>query len=216
MQTSTTRLETFSDAVVAIIMTIMILELKLPEFNKDQDEYDIHHHLVELLPHFGAYVFSFIMIGILWANHHHMFNLLGKTDNILLGQNLFFLFWMSLIPFVTGIVGANPRLPTSIALYGFVMLMTTLSLAIMRSYTMKKNLVHTDEEKAVDKKINKVSTEDRTKSYIGAAAYLLSVPLAFVSVYISFVCFVIPVILFLWPAGVDEERLAEKVIEKNK
>lgn len=216
MQTSTTRVETFSDGVIAIIITIMVLELRLPDFKKDQDTYDIQHHLIEILPHLGAYIFSFIMIGILWLNHHHMFHLLDKTDNLLLAQNLFFLFWMSLIPFVTGTMGANPLLPISTALYGFIMFMTTMVLSLMHTHTLKKHLVHTDEEREIKKKIEKVSLKSRTKTYFGSAAYLASVPLAFVSVYLSYGCFIIAVILFLWPEGVDEEKLAEKVIEKNK
>ena len=215
MQTSTTRVETFSDGVIAIITTIMVLELRLPDYNEDQDTYDIQHHLIEILPHLGAYIFSFIMTGILWLNHHHMFHLLGKTDNALLAQNLFFLFWMSLIPFVTGIMGANPLLPTSTALYGFIMFMTTLTLSFMHSHTLKTHLVHTDEERDIKQKIAKVSVKSRTKTYIGSATYLASVPLAYASVYLSYVCFIIAVILFLLPAGIDEERLADKVIEKN-
>lgn len=216
MQTSTARVEIFSDGVMAIIITIMVLELKLPEFNENQGEYDIKHHLVELLPHFGAYVFSFIMIGILWTNHHQLFHLLEKTDNYLLGQNLFFLFWMSLIPFVTGIMGANPLLSISTALYGFIMLMTSLTLSFMRSYTLRKHLVHTDEESEIDKKIEKVSVKDKTQSYIGSAFYFVSVFLAFVNVYVSYICFIIPIILFLWPTKIGEQQVENKVIEKNK
>jgi hypothetical protein len=85
----------------------------------------------------------------------------------------------------------------------------------MHSHTLKKHLVHTDEERDVKKKIQKVSLKGRTKTYIASAAYLASVPLAFASVYLSYICFIIPIVLFLWPAGIDEERLAEKVIEKN-
>lgn len=215
MQASTTRVETFSDGVIAIVITIMVLELKLPTYDENQDASDIQHHLIKVLPHFGAYVFSFIMIGILWTNHHHMFHLLERTDNVLLAQNLFFLFWMSLIPFVTGVLGGNPWLATSTALYGFIMLMTTLSLSFMHSHTLNKHLVHTDKELDVEKKIEKVSIKGKTKTYVGSAAYLASVPLAFVSVYLSYICFIIPIVLFLWPEGIDEEKLADKVIEKN-
>jgi len=215
MQASTSRVEVFSDAVIAIIMTIMVLELKLPELNEKQDSYDIEHHLIKLLPHFGAYIFSFIMIGILWINHHNLFHLLEKTDNVLMGQNLFFLFGMSLIPFVTGLIGANPVLPVSIALYGFIMLITSITLTYMRSYTIKKGLVHTDEEVKGKKKIQKAFIKSRTHNYMGSLVYLLSIPLAFVSVYISYACFIIPIILFLWPAKIDEEKLEEKIIKKN-
>lgn len=215
MQASTSRLEIFSDGVIAIIITIMILELKLPELNAKQDEQDIKHHLIELLPHFGAYVFSFIMIGILWTTHHDLFHLLEKTDNFLLAQNLFFLFWVSLIPFVTALIGANPTLPISTALYGFIMLMTSLSLAYIRSHTFKRRLVHTDEQTENNKKIEKIFLLGKRLSYIGSAVYLLSIFLAFVNVYFSYACFIIPVILFLWPAKIEEGQLADKIIEKN-
>ena len=214
MQTSTSRVETFSDGVIAIIITIMVLQFRIPDL-KNPTSLAVKEQLLKILPHFAAYIFSFIMIGILWVNHHHLFHLLQKTDDFLLGQNLFFLFWMSLIPFVTSIMGANPLLPLSTALYGIILLMTTLMLALMRTHTIKKGLVHTDEVREIKIKIKKVSLKGKNQSYIGSAVYLLSVPLAFVSVYLSFICFIIPIILFLLPAGIDEEDLANKVIEKN-
>jgi uncharacterized membrane protein len=122
---------------------------------------------------------------------------------------------MSLIPFATSIIGASPLLAASTALYGFIMLMTTLVLSLMRSYTLKKGLVHTDEEKEIEKTIKWVSNRKKIQSYIVTAAYLLSIPLAFVSVYLSYICFTIPIILFLLPTKIDEERVEEKVIEKN-
>ena len=95
------------------------------------------------------------------------------------------------------------------------MFMTTLILSFMHSHTLKTHLVHTDEERDIKQKIEKVSVKSRKKTYIGSATYLASVPLAYASVYLSYVCFIIAVILFLLPAGIDEERLADKVIEKN-
>jgi len=79
MQASTTRVETFSDGVMAIMITIMILELRLPEFDPKQDTGDIKKYLFDMIPHFAAYIFSFVMIGILWTSHHHLFHLLKKT-----------------------------------------------------------------------------------------------------------------------------------------
>ena len=214
MHTSTSRVEIFSDGVMAIIITIMVLELQLPELHKTMNNNDLMHHITELLPHVAAYIFSFIMIGILWTNHHNLFHLLQQTDNFLLGQNLFLLFWMSLIPFITMLIGANPFLPASVALYGFIMLMISLTLTFMRAYTIKEGLVHTADEREGDKKIEKVIVKSKTHSYIGTLAYLLSVPLAFVSIYLAYTCFIIPIILFLWPARI-EKRLEEKIIEKN-
>lgn len=215
MQTSTARVETFSDSVIAIIITIMILELKMPDFKSHQSQYSIEKHLMGVLPYLAAYIFSFVMIGILWINHHHLFHLLQKTDNFLLGQNLFFLFWMSLIPFVTGNIGANPVLPVSTALYGFIMLMTSLSLSWMRSYTLKKELVHTDEERMLRKKIFQIVIKGKNQSYISSVLYLISIPVAYISVYLAYCLFLVPIILFLIPAGIEEEKLTNKMIEKN-
>jgi uncharacterized membrane protein len=215
MKIGTSRVEAFSDGVIAIIITIMVLELKLPDVSTEATTRDILHHLVKLGPYFGAYVFSFMMVGIFWTNHHHMYHLLEKTNEPLLGLNLVFLFWMSLIPFASGVMGANPLLPTSAALYGFIMLMTTLSLALIRQYTLRKGLVHQDEDPLLNSKIQSVSRHGTTKSYLGTAAYLLSIPLAFVSIWLAYLCFVIPPILFFMPHGIDDEKLAAKIEEKN-
>jgi uncharacterized membrane protein len=215
MKIGTSRAEAFSDGVIAIIITIMVLELEIPDISKDATTRSIAHHLHQLAPYFGAYVFSFMMTGIFWTNHHHMFHLLEKTDEPLIALNLFFLFWMSLIPFATAMVGANPLLAISVALYGFIMLMTTFSLAIMRNYTLRKSLVHKDEDKTLTKKVYVVSVRARTKNWIGTAAYLLSIPLAYVSVYLAYICFAIPPIIFFIPHGIDDEKLAARIDEKN-
>ncbi len=215
MKIGTTRVETFSDGVIAIIITIMVLELKLPDISKDATTNDVTAHLRHLLPYFGAYVFSFMMIGIFWTNHHHMFHLLEKTDEPLLGLNLVFLFFMSLIPFATAIMGGNLLLPVSAALYGFVMLMATLSLAMMHNYTIRKKLVHTDEDTATRRQIFAVTARGRKKSWLGVAAYLASIPLAYVNIYLTYICLIIPALIFFVPHGIDDEKLAAKIEEKN-
>ena len=215
MKIGTSRVEAFSDGVIAIVITIMVLELKLPDISKEASTRDILHHLRALAPYFGAYVFSFMMVGIFWTNHHHMFHLLEKTNEPLLGLNLFFLFWMSLIPFASGVMGANPLLATSAALYGFIMLMTTLSLAIIRWYTLKKGLIHKDEDPSLNRKIYTVSWQGTTKTYVGTGAYLLSIPLSFVNLFLAYLCFMIPPLLFFIPHGIDDEKLAQRIEEKN-
>lgn len=215
MKIGTTRVETFSDGVIAIIITIMVLSLKVPDFTKEATQLSIRHSLHQMLPYFVSYTFSFLMIGIFWINHHHMFHLLEKTDEPLLLQNLFFLFWMSLIPIATSFLGANPLISESVAFYGFVMLMTTLGFSIMRAYSIRKKLVHKDKDRTITNKIYKVSFKARTKSYAGTIAYFCSVPLAFTNVYFAFACFVIPPIIFFIPDGIDDEELAEKISDKN-
>ena len=216
MKIGTSRVETFSDSVIAIIITIMVLTFKLPDFTKEGSHWSIRHHLYLMLPYIVTYSFSFMMIGVFWINHHHMYHLLEKTDEPLLVQNLIFLFCMSFIPLATAIAGANPLIAESVAFYGFVMFLTTLAFTIMRSYSIRKKLIHKDEDQSLTTKVHKVSLKARTKSYIGTMAYFVSVPLAFVNVYFAFVCFIIPPILFFIPDGIDDEKLAEKISERNK
>lgn len=215
MKLGTTRAESFSDNVMSIIITIMVLSFKLPDFSRDGTHWSVRHHLFIMLPAIITYSFSFMMVGIFWLNHHHMFHLLERIDESLLVQNLIFLFCMSFIPLSTAFVGANPLIDESVAFYGLVMLMTTFSFAIMRSYSIRKGLVHRDRNRELTSKIYRVSLKARTKSFVGALAYLISIPLAFVSVYISFVCFIIPPILFFVPDGIDDEELADKIVAKK-
>jgi uncharacterized membrane protein len=189
--------------------------LKLPNIDKELTARALVTHLHQQMPYFGAYIFSFMMVGIFWTNHHHMFHLLEKTDESLLLLNLFFLFWMSLIPYATALMGANPLLAASAALYGFIMLLTTLSLALMRNHTLKRKLVHHDQDKALTTTVYRVSIKARTKNWLGAVAYLLSIPLAYVDIYFAFICFLIPPIIFFIPHGVDDEKLAARIEEKN-
>lgn len=215
MKIGTTRLETFSDGVIAIVITIMILELKFPDLSKEGTQADTIRHLERLLPYFITYAFSFMMIGIFWTNHHHMFHLLENTDEHLLWQNFIFLFFVSLIPFATAILGANPFAEISAAIYGIVMLLTTLAFVVMRGYSIRKNLVHTDKNKELTKNIFNASIKGKNKAILGAIVYLISIPAAYVSVYLAYVCFAIPPIIFFIPEGIDNEKLAQKVAEKN-
>jgi uncharacterized membrane protein len=215
MKIRTTRLEAFSDGVIAIIITIMILELKLPDLSKESTTANTIGHLRSLLPYFTIYAFSFMRIGVFWTNHHHMFHLLEHTDENLVWQNFVFLFLLSLIPFATAIVGANPFIPISPAIYGVVMLLTSISFLIMRHYSLHRKLVHRDEDKELNLEIFKVARKARTKSMVGVLIYLVSIPMAYLNVYVSYICLVIPMILFFIPEGVDNEKLTEKVDEKN-
>ena len=121
-----TRLEAFSDGVIAIIITIMVLELKVPHGESVET-------LNPLLPVFLSYVLSFIYLAIYWNNHHHMLHTLHKVSGPILWANLHLLFWLSLIPFTTGWMGENhfAELPT--ALYGFVLLMAAVAYFILQA-----------------------------------------------------------------------------------
>jgi uncharacterized membrane protein len=118
------RLEAFSDGVIAIIITIMVLEMKVPHGA------DIAA-LQPLLPVFVSYVLSFVNVGIYWANHHHLLHAAHKINGQILWANLHLLFWLSLFPFVTGWMGENEFAPVTVALYGVVLFMAAIAYTIL-------------------------------------------------------------------------------------
>ena len=119
------RLEAFSDGVVAIIITIMVLELKVPH-GSDLEA------LRPLLPVLLGYVLSFVYVGIYWNNHHHLLALVHQVSGSVLWANLHLLFWLSLVPFVTGWMGENGVVPLPMALYGVVLLMAAIAFLILQ------------------------------------------------------------------------------------
>jgi uncharacterized membrane protein len=126
----TTRLEAFSDGVLAIIITIMVLELKVPH----GESFDT---LITLWPVFLSYVLSFVYIGIYWNNHHHMFHTCHAVTGGILWANLHLLFWLSLVPFATGWMGENHFAPHTVALYGVVLLMAGVAYYILQTLIIR-------------------------------------------------------------------------------
>lgn len=117
---STSRLETFSDGVLAIIITIMVLQMAVPPGTQ-------LWALRPLLPAFASYLLSFVYLGIFWSNHHRVLQLTDEVNGVILWANLHLLFWLSLVPFVTGWMGENTFAPIPTALYGAVLLMAALA-----------------------------------------------------------------------------------------
>ncbi|WP_232456833.1 TMEM175 family protein [Pedobacter psychrophilus] len=126
------RLEAFSDGVLAIIITIMVLELKIPHGHEFKD-------LKPLLPVLGSYILSFIYIGIYWSNHHHTFQVATKVNGKVLWANLYLLFWLSLVPFATSWMGETEFGYNSVALYGFMLLMASLAYYLLDYFLIKIN-----------------------------------------------------------------------------
>ena len=124
------RIEAFSDGVIAIIITIMVLELKIPH-GKDLAA------LRSIAPVFLSYILSFVFVGIYWNNHHHMFQVVKKVNGTVLWCNLHLLFWLSLTPFVTNWMGENHDAPIPIALYGVALLMSGVAYYILSHVLIK-------------------------------------------------------------------------------
>ncbi len=189
-----TRLEAFSDAVIAIIMTIMVLELKIPH----GDDLDA---LKPLIPVFLAYVLSFIYLGIYWNNHHHMLQATRKVNGKVLWSNMLLLFWLSMVPFATGWMGENHFAPLPTALYGVVLLLCAISYTLLQNKLTK----HSDGENAL---LAEAVGSD-LKGKISMALYIAAIPLAFVQQNISHAIYVIVALIWLVPDRRIEKKLGK-------
>lgn len=159
----TSRLEAFTDGILAIIITIMVLELKVPE---GSDFYS----LLPLYPKFISYFLSFIYLGIYWNNHHHLFQAISKVNGIILWANLLLLFSLSLIPFTTAWMGENHFENKPVVLYGINLLTSMLSFFLLEKTAMKYE---------GNKSVLNVALSDRKKEYLSFIVYLISTVLAF-------------------------------------
>ena len=188
---NSTRLEAFSDAVIAIILTIMVLELRIPEGANMEA-------LRPLLPVFLAYVLSFLYLAIYWNNHHHLMHATDHVDGRILWANMHLLFWLSLIPFATGWMSQNgfARLPT--ALYGGVLLMAAIAYFIL----VLAIKAHSDANDALRQAIGR-----DVKGKISILFYLLALALAFESEWLAITIYIL--VAFMWL--VPDRRIERKV-----
>jgi uncharacterized membrane protein len=178
-----TRLEAFSDGVLAIIITIMVLELKVPH-SEDLAA------LRPLLPVFLSYVLSFIYVGIYWNNHHHLLQASKHVNGRVLWANLHLLFWLSLLPFVTGWMGENHFGSLPSAMYGSVLLMAAIAYWILARSLMAAEGTESLLKKAVGKDY---------KGTVSVLMYAVAIPVAFVSPWISQLVFVVVALTWLVP-----------------
>jgi uncharacterized membrane protein len=190
-----TRLEAFSDGVLAIIITIMVLELKIPHGTD-------WNSLKPILPNLGSYVLSFVFIGIYWANHHHLVQTVERVNGKIIWANLHLLFWLSLLPVATGWMGGNGFDSVSVAVYGALcvccgMAYRFLGLVIASSQTSEHAL-----GKVVTQQLN-------TKGVISTVLYVSSIPLAFVHPGISLAIFAIVALMWIVPNKEVEKILSE-------
>ena len=190
---TTARLEAFSDAVVAILITIMVLELGVPE---GTDWESLEH----LLPVFLAYVLSFVNLGIYWNNHHHMFVTVERVNGKILWANLHLLFWLSLFPFMTGWMGENDFASLPTAAYGLAAL-----LAAIAYYILQRTIIA---EQGHDSRLAAALGRD-VKGKISPLLYLAGIPLAFVDQRISLALYVFVALMWLVPDRRIESAVAE-------
>jgi len=177
------RLEAFSDGVLAIIITIMVLELKVPHG-------ETLEALLPLLPVFLSYVLSFIYVGIYWNNHHHMLYACQQVSGVMLWANLHLLFWLSLIPFVTGWMGENSFAAAPTALYGVVLLMAAIAYLLLQRTTMGAQGPNSLLQAAVGSDV---------KGKMSLVLYVIAIPAAFLSPWIAGGIYVLGALMWLIP-----------------
>ncbi len=190
---STARLEAFSDGVIAILITIMVLELKVPH-GADWAA------LQAIVPVFLTYVLSFVFLGIYWNNHHHMLHLTKRINGKILWANLHLLFWLSLVSFATGWMGENDFAPLPTALYGVVLFFSGVA------YKVLQNLIIADQ--GPGSKLA-VAVGNDLKGKISPVLYALAVAMAFVHQWISDAIYVAVALMWLVPDPRIESRFSE-------
>ena len=181
---SKARLEAFSDGVIAILITIMVLELKVPHGTGGAA-------LRPLLPVFLAYVLSFVYLGIYWNNHHHMLHACERVNGAVLWANLHLLFWLSLVPFVTGWMGENHFAPLPTAVYGGVMFLSGVAFTILQ----RTLVVLQGPDSVLAEAMRSKTQGDGCPS----SAYAAAIPLAFVNEWISHALYVAVALMWLVP-----------------
>jgi uncharacterized membrane protein len=180
------RIEAFSDGVIAIIITIMAFDLKLQELPPAFSDADVWRTLLGVAPRVLAYLLSFVVLAILWLNHHVLMDKIPHSDSKLVWYNMFLLFAMSLIPMPTNFLAAHPFLPQAVMFYGFILFLNAFGFLLLRRYV------------EVGAKLIPYNALVHRSNMISTLLYLMSIPLAFVSVYLSFAIFVgIPLWYFL-------------------
>jgi uncharacterized membrane protein len=189
---TTSRLEAFSDAVIAIIMTIMVLELKVPH----GDDLDV---LRPLVPIFLSYVLSFVFLGIYWNNHHHLLFAAERVTGAVLWANLHLLFWLSLFPFTTGWMGENDvaRLPT--AVYGVNQL-----LAAIAYYVLSRTIIANEGPEST---LGRAVGRD-VKGTLSVVIWAVAIPIAFVAPWVSVAFYVAVALIWLIPDRRVESKVA--------
>ena len=186
----TNRIEAFSDGVMAIIITIMVLELKAPHDPTPAS-------LANMWPTFFAYVLSFLIIAIYWVNHHHLIHMVIRVNAIILWANINLLFWISLIPWVTVYLGDNHALPFPVALYAAVSLAGAISFFLLRASIARQHQ---------DPAFERVNKRMARKNLVAILIYIAAIAVAFIYTPLALVLIATPAMMYFLP-----ERAVEKI-----
>ena len=188
------RLEAFSDGVIAVIITVMVLEMKVPH-GTDLEA------LAPIVPVFVTYVLSFVYVAIYWNNHHHLMHTVQHVNGAVLWANMHLLFWLSLVPFVTGWMGENNFASLPTAIYGCVLLLSAIAYTILVHSIIAHQGPHSKLRLAIGNDV---------KGKLSAALYVIAIPAAFLERWIAFAIYVTVSLMWLAP-----DRRIEKKVESG-
>ena len=188
------RLEAFSDGVIAIVITIMVLEMKVPHGDSATD-------LLPILPTFLSYVLSFVYVGIYWNNHHHMLHATTTVTGAILWANLHLLFWLSLFPFATGWMGENHFSPLPTALYGLVLLMAAIAYYVLQQAIIRSQGAESILKKAIGRD---------WKGKLSPVLYIAAILATLLTPWIAEAIFVAAALIWLIPDRRIENTLTRK------
>ena len=194
------RLEAFSDGVIAIIITIMVLELRAPEEPTLEA-------LRPLIPVFGAYALSFVLVAIYWNNHHHMLHAAKEVSGGVLWANLHLLFWLSLIPFVTAWMGENHFETGPTAAYGFVLFMCSIAYLLLARALVEKHPKNATLAEALG---------DDRKGKLSCVLYLVGVALSWFVAWLGFIVYAAVAVVWLIPDRRIEDKVAEETAQQRQ
>ncbi len=202
---STTRIEAFSDGVMAIIITILVLELKVPQLVEEFSDQEFRIVALSMIPKIIAYAFSFLVVAIFWVNHHNFFHNLSHSSSALLWHNNHLLFWMSLIPLPTGFIGEHPFSSQATTAYAVVMFMAALAFTLMSSHAMFKGNLMT-----LSINVNRRRTTIR-RSWVGPVLYGIAIVTSFIHPYAAWLFFFAVPVYFFWPKGIIRDDSTEQL-----
>jgi uncharacterized membrane protein len=188
------RLEAFSDGVIAIIITIMVLEFKVPHGEELSD-------LKQLIPVMLSYILSFIYLGIYWNNHHHLMYTVSKVKGDILWANLHLLFWLSLVPFATGWIGENHFAQMPMAVYGFILLMSAVAYTILQI-----RIIKSEGENSL--LANAIGNDKKGK--ISLILYLLAIASCWINSWLSGLIYVTVAFMWLIPDARIEKKIGSE------
>jgi len=197
------RLENFSDGVFSIAVTLLILNVRIPDA-KNLDNHHLNHALYNVIPHALTFIFSFLAIGVFWVAHHRIFSFVKVLNSTLLWLNIFYLLFVAMIPYPAAVLSENPFLPTAILLYSITLLIIALMHFILLQYMLQnKTLKH--EALTTDIYISAQKT-----ATVGPICYIIAAIAGYFNVYVSFFFILAAMVFYIFFSG--KNKVEEKLI----